>query len=390
MAAPEPVETRRRFSQDLEETEIDPQAFARLGLLNGLLIGLGAVLGLWGLQIYAIRALPLAQKYTSVLLAGVLVLVLCGFVGWLTARLRKTAVTVLLWLGAAILITLIATYQPYQISSFAAWLADTRFWGMSIYPFVLGFSLLVFLGIFLASLFFMIVFVLLSIFQDVRLQSINQERGGNGRLNRRAWTKLLLPIPLFILIGYVTATITANNAWQAIPIVDQVIRTAREYEGDLFALGLEDGINYTALDGVDDQLQGNYMLARGTVNPLSLTTIVVADFDNGAWVNCRFVNDQLNYCYDASPPYTIGLNSLITGKPVPEDCRGCMPDVEDRWVDWLADKGAKLGEVPVISRVGQQGDHVIMRAEAEDGSNAIQCWFNDTPPQLMHCEGAQP
>ncbi|NHZ71710.1 MAG: hypothetical protein GWP17_01320, partial [Aquificales bacterium] len=292
MAAPEPVETRRRFSQDLEETEIDPQAFARLGLLNGLLIGLGAVLGLWGLQIYAIRALPLAQKYTSVLLAGVLVLVLCGFVGWLTARLRKTAVTVLLWLGAAILITLIATYQPYQISSFAAWLADTRFWGMSIYPFVLGFSLLVFLGIFLASLFFMIVFVLLSIFQDVRLQSINQERGGNGRLNRRAWTKLLLPIPLFILIGYVTATITANNAWQAIPIVDQVIRTAREYEGDLFALGLEDGINYTALDGVDDQLQGNYMLARGTVNPLSLTTIVVADFDNGAWVNCRFVNDQ--------------------------------------------------------------------------------------------------
>jgi hypothetical protein len=132
MAAPEPVENRRRFSRDLEETETSPRTFARLGMLNGFLIGVGAVLGLWGLQVYALRSLPLAQKYTSVILAAVLVLVLCGFVGWLTARLRQTAVSVLLWLGTAVLITLIATYQPYQISSLAAWLADARFWGLPI------------------------------------------------------------------------------------------------------------------------------------------------------------------------------------------------------------------------------------------------------------------
>jgi hypothetical protein len=357
---------------------------------NGFLIGVGALLGLWGLQVYALRSLPLAQKYTSVILAAVLVLVLCGFVGWLTARLRQTAVSVLLWLGTAVLITLIATYQPYQINSLAAWLADARFWGLPIYTFAQDFTLLVFFGSLLASLFSMIVFVLFAIFQDLRLQSINQERGGNGRLNRHAWMKLLLPIPLFILIGYITATITANNAWQSIPLVDRVIHTAREYEGDLFALGLEDGINYTAVDSVSDQLTGNYTLARGTVDPQSSTTIVVIDFDSGAWINCRLLNNQLNYCYDASLPYTIGLESLITGKPVVEDCRGCTPGVDAEWANWLAEKGSELGAAPVISRVGQQGDYVIMRVESQDGTRAIQCWFNDTPPQLIRCEDVQP
>jgi hypothetical protein len=202
--------------------------------------------------------------------------------------------------------------------------------------------------------------------------------------------KLLLPIPLFILIGYITAAITANNAWQSIPLVDRVLHTTREYEGDLFALGLEDGINYTAVDSVSDQLAGNYTLARGTVDPQSSTTIVVIDFDSGAWINCRLLNNQLNYCYDASLPYTIGLESMITGEPVPEDCRGCTPGVDAEWADWLAEKGTELGTAPVISRVGQQGDYVIMRAEAQDGTSAIQCWFNDTPPQLMRCEDVQP
>ena len=377
----------RSVASDLRETEIKPAQFARLGLLNGLLLGTAVAIGVWGLQVYAFRALPVAQKYASILVAGTAVILMCSLVGWLTARLRNTLLSIALWLITAVVITFITTYQPYHIQTFTAWLADTRFWGMSIFPFHSAFTTQVLLGILVAGFFLTMLFALLALFQDSRLVGINQERGANGRLNHLAWQKLLLPLPLVILVGYVTANIMGNESWRSLPVINQVILTVRSYDGDLFALGLEEGINYAAARGVRDQLDGDYLLSTSTVDPLSLTTFVVADFANGAWINCRFVNNQLTYCYDASPPYTVGLSSLITGKPVPDECRGCVPETAESLHDWLSAQKAQFAGEPIISRTGQQGDHVIMRAEAADGRFAIDCWFSGSSPvALLRCE----
>jgi hypothetical protein len=59
----------RLASLDHEISEIRPQTMARLGLLNGVLIGLAAAVGLWGVQIVALQPLPMTQKYHSILMA---------------------------------------------------------------------------------------------------------------------------------------------------------------------------------------------------------------------------------------------------------------------------------------------------------------------------------
>lgn len=388
MASTNPINNQHVASLDEALMDVPARAIGRVGLLNGVFIGVAVTMGLWGVQIFNLFPLPLAQKYNSLLLASLLIILLCGFVGWVSGWLRKTAVSILLWMITAVLITFIATYQPYQIRTFTAWIVDSRFWGIDIFPFASSFTVLVFLSILAASIFLILVLMMMGLFQDSRLETINQERGSNGRLNRRAWTKLLLPMPLIILTGYLTANIMANNAWKTIPVVDQVIQVARDYEGDLFQLGLGDGINYAAAKGVKDQLAGDYTLSVGNVDAVSLTTIIVADFDSGAWINCRFLNEQLNFCYDGSLPYTTGFNSLITGEAVPEDCRSCRIDVEDdQWAKWLQARSEQLGANPILTRTGMQGEYVIMEAKSSEGDYAVQCWFNGrSPVNILRCE----
>jgi hypothetical protein len=131
----------------------------------------------------------------------------------------------------------------------------------------------------------------------------------------------------------------------------------------------------------------NYSLLIGGVDADTLTTIVVADFDNGAWIACRIINGQLNYCYDAAPPYITGLASLIRGEPVPEDCLGCLPRVEEGTADWLRQQGDILGDDPQIERLAQKGGYVLMGITSETGDQALDCWFNGmSPVTLERCE----
>jgi hypothetical protein len=378
---------RRSDIRDWPETETSSTRIFRLGLLNGLLIGTAVTVGVWAQQIYALQALPLGQTSGGILLAAALIILMCGLIGWLTARWQNTLLTVGLWAITALLITTIVTYQPYHLQTLATWLSDTRFWGLPIFPFHTPFSTLVLLGIFIASFFLALLLVLLAIFQDARLTAVHQERGQNGRLNRLAWQKLLIPLPLAILGGYITINIISQESWRVLLIVNQVISTVRDYDGDLFALESASGVNYTAVQNVRDQLKGDYHLSLGDIDSQTLTTHVVVSFDNGAWITCRLINEQLIYCYDASLPYTVGLSSLITGKPLPESCHNCMPQVAESWRNWLAARQTQFTTEPIISRVGQQGGYVLMQAAAADGRYAIQCWFRGSlPVELLRCE----
>jgi hypothetical protein len=357
----------------------------RLGLLNGALIGLALAVGLWGQQVWALSRLPIELPYASVLLGSGALMLLYSVTGWLTARLRQAAVTVLLWLGAAVLSTFIIGYQPSFGRTLAVWLLDRRFWGLPVYPLAVE-SNWIALGMVLAGFFIILLLSVLSLFQEYRLENVQRELRDNRRLSVSSWRTLLMPLPLVVLAGLITNSIIGTAAWRAVPLVEQAIQVNLTHEGDLFQLGLQEGSNYAALQGVREQLTDQYTLAIAEINPAAVTTIVVAHFDNGAWVNCRVVNDQLSFCYDAAPPYRVGFASLLTGTAVPADCIGCLPVVNDQWQNWLAARRDRLGGEPRISREAQWGSHVLMRATSANGDYLVDCLFEGTGPvRLLHC-----
>jgi hypothetical protein len=107
--------------------------YRRLGLVNGLLIGLALAFGAWALFVLTLIRVPITVFYGSIIAATLLVTLLCGVAGWLTARIGRVWATVLIWLLAAFASVAVITFQSSYIRSFVVWLLDRRFWGRSIY-----------------------------------------------------------------------------------------------------------------------------------------------------------------------------------------------------------------------------------------------------------------
>jgi hypothetical protein len=225
---------------------------------------------------------------------------------------------------------------------------------------------------------FMVFLILstLAFLQDYRLEGIYNRLGDNHKLSFSAVFFLLLPLPIVALSGLITNDIVSGaNAPFAIQLVHEIIQTGRTYEGDLFQLSRDEGINYNAIRGVRDIMSENYILTLTGFDTDNLTVIVTADFDNGAWIECRVYNEQVSFCADASPPYTAGFSTLITGDPLPENCAGCIIRVSDNWRSWLSEQSSEFDAAPQIEKVVQRGTFTLMRAESLVGDYAVECWF---------------
>jgi hypothetical protein len=361
--------------------------YRRLSLINGLLLGLVLALGIWLPGVIRLVRVPAADAYASVVIAALLLTATGALAGWVSGRWRRAGPVFVVWLAGAALMALVVGYQSYQLRSVVTWLLDSRFWGRGVFPYVGG-SLFVLL---IAGFFIFLALGLLALLQPYRLEAVENEREAGGGLTGTGWRLLLLPLPLVFIAGMITGGVYQNPAG---PIyeVHQAITMVQGYEGDLIELERTQQVKVTALNPVRDQLAGDYTLQLGEIIQENSITIVVAHFENGAWINCRLVAEQLSFCYDAAPPYTVGFASLISGEePDEEQCRGCVPRAEEEALSWLAARRGELGPEPEIEYVQQRGRYVLMQAAAPDGQAAIECWFEGlSPVTLESCREITP
>lgn len=359
--------------------------YHRLSLLNGLFIGLALGLGAWGTEIWRITRLPVTAYLPALILGLGLAVVLGGLTGWLTGRIARTPVTVILWAAAGIVFMLILSYLPYYGRSLTVWLADSRFWGRAIFPFILDATPS---SLVLGGFFIILTLAGLGLVQNYRLENLASEMSHRGRLSGRGWLSLFLPLPIVFLVSMVTHNTMANPAATAAELTNRAITVAQSYEGDLRELNLGDGISYAALRPVQEMIGGDFSLSVVDVNPLTSTVIVGADFAGDAWIYCRVINNQLSFCYDAERPIFEGLRSLITGEPPPEECRGCVLRASDEAAAWLIERRDLLGADPVLERAAQQGSHMLMRITG-DGGYRVECWIEGVgPTELTSCREA--
>lgn len=381
--------TLQSIDLDLSNPDISSQPiYRRLGLLNGLLIGLALAVGAWGLETLRVIQLPFRLYLPTLLLGMAFIVLLSTLVGWLTSRFAKAWITVPLWLALATIAILTMGYLGYHGRALVVWLADPRFWGRNIYPYTISGSTA---GLLLGGFMIYLIIGLLSLLQSYRLENLAGSLGGRSRLTGRTWLGLLWPLPLVFAAAFFTKNSMFDPAAVAATTTHEAIQVVRAYDGDLNRLGQAEGVNYNALRGVRDQLAGEYTLSLAEINPNNSSVTVAADFDSGSWVFCRFVADQLSHCYDAAPPYTTGLQSLLLGETPPEECRNCLPRLEDEaQAAQLAQIGERMGGVTAVERVAQWGSHVLMRATGPSGQS-VDCWYEGiTQTYLTECHDTSP
>jgi hypothetical protein len=356
-----------------------------LGLVNGLLIGLAVGLGAWGAEALRVTRLPVPLYAPTLILGLIAATLLGGLTGWLTARLARPILTVLLWVIVAIVSMYLINYLPYQGRTLVAWLADPRFWGKPIFPYTLGGSNS---GLILGGLLLILTLGVLGLLQGYRLENLVAEVGRSRVLNGRGWVALLLPMPFVFLASLITQNVMANPAAPAVELTHRALTGVQGFEGDYRALGDSGGVNFAALSGLEGRLEGEYSLGVAEVNPSLSAVIVAAAFANGNRVYCRVINDQLIYCYDAIPAYRQTLESLIAGAPLPDPCRDCDPAATAAWGDWFAARREALGTAPQIEQLAQQGSHTLFQVTGESGAT-IECWFEGISPiRLTECHDA--
>jgi len=355
----------------------------RLGLRNGLLIGLALALGAWVPDAILLSTSHVRLLYPSLLLGCLALLLLGGLGGWLAAWPGSAFASVLIWLLVAGLMTLVIGHLPYEGRSLAVWLADRRSWGLPIY----SFSPPAQEGIVIAGFFIVLLLVILGLLQNYRLENVGSEIEANGRMSGHAWFLLVLPLPLVFGVGLIANNLVNSPLRVAQQLVHEAIRTGRTYPGDLFELSLARGVNYNAISGVRDQMSASYSLSIGSVDLGAADTLfVVAHFDNGAWINCRVVADQLSFCYDASPPYQQGFLALLTTGETPQDCPECAIKVNDEQRAWLLARSENFAGSPRLILLAQWGSYVLMRAESPGSGYAAECLFQGiSPVRLERC-----
>jgi hypothetical protein len=355
----------------------------RLGLLNGSLIGLALAVGFWIPDVVALIRNPVRGAWPVLLLGLLALLGLCALGGWMAARTEHAAIGMLIWAVTGALAIWVVGHLPYEGRTLIAWLADRRFVGLTICPFgaVAQYYMI------MAGFFVVLLLAMLGLLQDYRLEGLRAEVGPGGRLTGRAWFALLLPLPFVIGVGLVADDLV-NAPLRAAPgKVHEAIRTGRTYQGDLFALSLERGVNYNAIRAVRDQMSADYVLSIGEADLGAAKTVyMVADFENGAWINCQVINEQIFNCWDASVPFQQGLPYFLTTGEVPEDCPLCKFRIGDEPRAWLQARRDLWTEPPQVTRLAQSGSYVLVRAQAAGDGYGIECLFHGfNPVELDRC-----
>ncbi|MGD9317495.1 MAG: hypothetical protein PVG56_11710 [Anaerolineae bacterium] len=359
------------------------QLIRKLGLRNGLLIGLALALGALAPRAITLCRAHVEGMYPALLLGLLALLLLGGVAGWLSTWRSSALWGALLWLLASAAMTWTLGHLPYEGQSLAAWLAERSFWGLPVY----AFSDAAQARLLMAGFFIVLCLTILGLLQNYRLEGIASETDTDGGMTGRVWFLLLLPLPFVIGVGLAADNIVGSSERAAQQLVHEAIRTGRTYQGDLFELSLKRGVNYNAIAGVRDQMSENYALSTAEVTLSAASSVViVAHFDNGAWINCQVAADQLFHCYDASLHYLQGFPALLVSGETPADCRQCAIKVDEPLRDWLLARSQQWEDTPHVTRLAQRGSYVLMQAQSPQSGYGIACLFHGiSPVTLSQC-----
>lgn len=360
----------------------------RLCLLHGGAIGLALAAGIWLPQTLRLWRVPLDYFWLTLLLSSLGFVLIGGLAGALSTWLTHPALSALLWLAAGLLCTWLSAGLLTHVQTLAAWLSDTRFWGMPIYP---GSTASRLQGGF-AGFFIVLVLTAYGLLQRARLESLGAEMDVRGRLSGRGWFLLVAGVVPVLVVGIIANEIVLRPIYAAPRTVHQAIQVVRTTGEDLFALSRREGINYNALKGEQPRLAGGYRLQLVSVQPGPINTIFVsAEFDSGVWIHCRLMGDTLSHCADPSAPFFVGFPALLQFGELPPECAPCRFRVDESQLAWLGERRHLFTGGVDIHRAAQVGDLVLMQARPLGGSLGIACFFRGVGPVVLErCQDWQP
>lgn len=347
------------------EPEVHRRFMLRTGIIYGAIFAIGFGLMMWGPDALALRAASAYLWWGKFAVGLAVTLPLCMLIGGIAARARWTGLTILLWVAANFLITLIAGHVGYEGLSWLYTLNQTYPAPGSMFTFTssiaasIGITTIIGTGLGL-------IIGLLSIW------AINQAWQLSTRSNHLGFRSIFV-----LILGIVPVVVFA-------PIQDfqinSSLRGGFEQTGKVIQAAVNPQTDLTArrlsfLEDVRPLMTPNYTLYLVGVSPDQLLLTIDVRFDNGVILRCTSNNSIVGPCVYINKDYPEWMTELMTAGHM--TCSSCNVQVDRATRRWLAVilptlDGVKLQSVQTLQ---YQSGWWYERATFDNG-RAIDCRFS--------------
>ena len=368
--------------------------FRSAGAAYGLIFGLSFALIIWGRDAALLASAKANLAWAKLLIGLPIAVIIAGLAGWLASLFSSTAVYIVLWAIAGALLGWVTGRMPFDGGNIAAWLADRRLWGLSVFPYgesaQVRTQLLLLIGGGIG--------IAVGFLESLAVQWAWDRATSRGRMSLQSWITLLVCIPLIIPM----ATLAEDLVYQRMRVPQQ--RVSESIALALSGAGEEAfkqrNLNYFAFDTFYEDLSQNYVIHQAGYRDIGgyTSTQVDAVFEDGFTLRCEttevgmFLSPEhrVLICTDISKKYAGWMDDLIHASLTDE--RRWLDDpmrtlsVEEDVISWLRSHTDQIGSSYQVIETGQQGGWVFMLARFDTGFEIV-CRFHGTSSvQLDQCE----
>jgi len=366
------------FSTALLDPRIRIRVLGSAGVAYGLIFAAGFAAAFWGLAGVQLQRASVGVAWAELLPGLALCLPIGALAGWVAARARWSAVSILIWIIAAPLIAWIAGHLPYEGISWIMRLSDPYPPALPMYPFsapagaFTGLSMVIGAGVGLIT----------GLLQLLALDRAWNYSTARHRLSLRSLLTLSICLPGAALFGLFADFQIHSSTRTALLDVSQAFQTALDPNRDLRAAGLP------FLQEHRSQLTSDYTLYWVQSSPDLETTTVDVQFDTGRLLRCQHSYGQVFSCTPLDQDLRAWMEQLATRGRL--TCAGCPVQTDREVRRWLNVALPALGALREVTFLQHRGGWLYQRATF-DSDRSIDCRFRGHRPIVVDlCIEARP
>lgn len=261
-------------------------AKVRYGLLFGFLGGLIFALAAWGIDGFGLANAHAILPWGKLLIGGIPCVILGSLIGWLSLKIDRIVVHVLLWGITGIAFGWLVAYSPFQgmtilLASFDPALSPLVQYSVS------------------NSLqgriqFITVVISLTFIFASILLAHLIEVSSTANRWLERLWPIVAWAL-FFAITGQTADTLIHESLRTPLIVTDDTIQFMLDHEKDEIDGTVARTMHLRALEPVKELLHHPRRLILADYDDTIVQVNVLIDFD-GTWVRCSMLDNQLGVC----------------------------------------------------------------------------------------------
>ncbi|MGC9397744.1 MAG: hypothetical protein ACP5HM_01255 [Anaerolineae bacterium] len=347
----------------------------RVGAFYGVLFALAFALCSWGYDAWILRVNSAAAPWTKLALGLPPALLIGGVTGWLAVFLSAPLVSTVLWGIAGGALGLLIGHLPFEGQTLLAWVVESRFQGVEIFPFAYAARVRTLIVTLIMSFFGLGVGLL-----ETQVVEGAWDRATGGKLGLGSWLTLLMVVPLALPFALVADNFVhrplRGPQVSVGTLMEYVVAGAKEE-------ALAKGVDYRAAERFRDAFTPEYCVHfvdfEGSTASMYAAYVDVV-FENGFMLRCATAGPRVVYCDDLGRRLQTWVADLVHAGRSGER-RWAAPEAAERLkvgedvVRWLERRRDRLDGGYVAEPVARCGDVILMGVRFDSGFE-MTCRFS--------------